>query len=82
MEFGTRVIQETRSPHFEIELEFNVVAFELSTSSYQTRYSVEIPKNNIGLIHEDWREREREREESWGVVVRETTVWRGVVTET
>jgi hypothetical protein len=28
------------------------------------------------------REREREREESWGVVVRDTTVWRGVVTET
>jgi hypothetical protein len=25
---------------------------------------------------------EREREESWGVVVRDTTVWRGVVTET
>jgi hypothetical protein len=24
------------------------------------------------------REREREREESWGVVVRDTTVWRGV----
>jgi hypothetical protein len=54
-------------------------------TSQETHYVSATQPNRSMLFWETvavYGEREREREESWGMVVRDTTVWRGVVTET
>jgi hypothetical protein len=47
-----------------------------------TERCVKILGSNSTCLNKKFWKREREREEIWGVVVRDTTVWRGVVTET